>query len=172
LLSVLSARLREIDHEVLAGIDPDLANEPVRERLFDVLMRRLEALTPHKDAIRSLGRSARYNPGLALALNGLAVRSQRWMLAAAGISTAGLQGAIRTQGLACLYADVMRTWFEDDDPGLARTMAALDRQLDRGARWTQRLDALCRLAPRPCRSGRRRAHDVHPSDPAEQPAVV
>ena len=44
----------------------DMAEEPPRERLFDVLMRRLEALAPHRDAVRSLLRSARRNPPLAL----------------------------------------------------------------------------------------------------------
>ena len=53
---------------------------PARERLFDVLMRRLEIMAPYRDAVRSLLRSARSNPPLALALNGLAVRSQQWML--------------------------------------------------------------------------------------------
>ena len=54
---------------MLAGVDPDMAEEPPRERLFDVLMRRLEVLAPHKEAVRSLLRSARRNPRLALALN-------------------------------------------------------------------------------------------------------
>ena len=62
---------------------------PPRERLFDVLMRRLEILAPHREAVRSLLRSARRNPPLALALNGLAVRSQQWMLTAAGIERIG-----------------------------------------------------------------------------------
>jgi hypothetical protein len=150
-LAVLSAQLREVDRVVLAGADTDMAEEPPRERLFDILMRRLEALAPHKAAIRSLADSARCNPGLALALNCLATRSQNWMLAAAGISSGGLRGAIRSQGLACLYADVLRVWLRDDDPGLARTMAELDRQLARGARWSRRLDDLCRFLPRPRR---------------------
>ena len=60
-----AAHMKEIDRQVLAGIDPDMAEEPPRERLFDVLMRRIEALAPHKDAVRSLVRSAARNPGLA-----------------------------------------------------------------------------------------------------------
>jgi AcrR family transcriptional regulator len=171
LLAVLAAQMQETDRAVLAGGDADMAAEPARERLFDVLMRRLEALAPHKAAIRSLARSARCNPPLALALNGLTVRSQAWMLNAAGISTAGIKGAIRAQGMACLYADVVRVWVNDDDPGLARTMAALDRALARGGWWAGRLDDLCRLVPgrrerwRP-REERRR------DDPGEQPAAV
>src|SRR5215208_4440194 len=50
-----------------------------RERLFDVLMRRIEMMAPYREAVRSLMKSARCNPGLALALNALAVRSQTWM---------------------------------------------------------------------------------------------
>ena len=62
-LAILAAHVKEIDREVLAGGDADMAEEPPRERLFDVLMRRLEALAPYKEAVRSLMRSARRNPG-------------------------------------------------------------------------------------------------------------
>ena len=75
-LAILAAHIKDIDRAVLAGGDADMAEEPARERLFDVLMRRLEALAPYKEAVRSLMRSARRNPGLAFALNAMAVRSQ------------------------------------------------------------------------------------------------
>jgi len=147
-LPIVAAYLKAIDRTVLAGDDADMAEEPPRERLFDVLMRRLEALAPHKAAIRSLMRSARRHPGLALALNGLAVRSQQWMLTAANIDAAGPKGMIRAQGVALLFAGVLRTFLDDQDAGLARTMAALDRALARGQRWSGFLDDLCRFAPR------------------------
>jgi AcrR family transcriptional regulator len=73
-IAILAAHMKEIDRAVLAGGDADMGEEPPRERLFDVLMRRIEVLAPHKDAVRSLIRSASFNPGLALALNGLAAR--------------------------------------------------------------------------------------------------
>ena len=149
-LAVVAAYTKDIDRQVLAGGDTDTEEEPPRERLFDILMRRLEALAPHKAAIRSLARSATRDPALAFALNGLTVRSMQWMLTAADISAAGPKGMLRGQGLALLYASVMRTWLDDDDPGLARTMAALDRGLARGARWSGMLDELCRFAPRVC----------------------
>jgi len=154
-LAILAAHLKEIDRAVLAEDFSDMEEEPPRERLFDVLMRRLEKLAPHRNAMRSLLRSARGNPPLTLALNGLAVRSQKWMLAAAGIGGSGPRGAVRAQGLALLYSSVLRTWVRDDDPGLARTMAALDRALARGQRFVGFLDdllfipsRLCRLRPR------------------------
>jgi hypothetical protein len=97
------------------------------------------------------------NPGLALALNRLAVRSMRWMLTAAGINTAGGRGALRAQGLALMFGRVLRVWVDDDDPGLARTMAELDRALRRGESWSRLLDDLCAVIPRPRPRRRRRA---------------
>src|SRR6059058_3488210 len=51
MLAILAAQMREIDRAVLAGGDAELADEPPRERLFDVLMRRLEVLAPHRAAV-------------------------------------------------------------------------------------------------------------------------
>jgi hypothetical protein len=152
----LSAHMKEIDRAVLRGGDGDMAQEPPRERLFDVLMRRLEAHAPHREAVRSLLRSAARNPPLAVALNGLAVQSQQWMLAAAAIPSSGPKGTVRAQGLALLYASVLRTWLDDTDPGLARTMAALDGALARGQRWSNMLDDLLSVPSRLCPTRTRR----------------
>ena len=169
-LPIVAAYVKTIDRKVLAGGDADIAEEPPRERLFDVLMRRLEALAPHKAAIRSLMRSARRRPSLALAFNGLAVRSQQWMLTAANIDAAGPRGIVRAQGLALLFAGVLRTFVNDDDEGLARTMAALDRALARGQRWSGFLDDLCRCASRGgiSRLRRRRRNDDLDRDLGEE----
>jgi AcrR family transcriptional regulator len=91
-VAIFAAHIKAIDRAVLAEDLSDMAEEPPRERLFDVLMRRLEILAPHRQAVRSLLRSARRNPPLALALNGLAVRSQQWMLTAAAINASGPRG--------------------------------------------------------------------------------
>ena len=155
-LAIFAAHMKELDRKVLASGSGDMAEEPPRERLFDVLMRRVEALAPHREAVRSLMKSAQCNPGLAFALNGLAVRSQTWMLTAADIDAAGPRGMIRAQGLAMLFASVLRTWVDDEDEGLARTLAALDRALARGQRWSGMLDDLCRFSPGRCMRRRRR----------------
>ena len=56
--AIIAAHVKATDRAVLAEDMSDMAEEPERERLFDVLMRRLEILAPHRDAIRSLLRSA------------------------------------------------------------------------------------------------------------------
>jgi AcrR family transcriptional regulator len=167
-LSIFAAHMKAVDRAVLAQDLSDMAEESERERLFDVLMRRLDALAPHRAAIRSLLRSARRNPPLALALNGLAVRSQHWMLAAAGIPASGRRGMVRAQGLAMLFASVLRTWVDDDDEGQARTMAALDRALARGQRFIGFLDDICAVPARLCRlrPRRRRRRDDDEEDEA------
>ncbi|MEI9803202.1 MAG: TetR/AcrR family transcriptional regulator [Pseudolabrys sp.] len=114
-LAVLGAHIKDIDTIVLDGGDADMAEEPPRERLFDVLMRRIEALTPYKEAVRSIMRSARRNPGLALALNATAVRSQKWMLEAAGVGASGPRGALRAQGAALMFGRVLTVWLDDDE---------------------------------------------------------
>ncbi|MPZ38239.1 MAG: TetR/AcrR family transcriptional regulator [Rhizobiales bacterium] len=168
-IEMLAAHMREVDRAVLDGIDTGMADEPPRERLFDVLMRRLDLLAPDKAAIQSLQRSVLLNPGLTLALNGLSVRSMQWMLTAADISATGPKGAVRAQGLALMFASVIRTWLRDDDPGQARTLAALDRALSSGQRWSGLLDDLCRIPEAACnvrRSVRRRRDDRRDSESA------
>ena len=155
-LAIVGAHVKDIDRAVLAGGTADMAEEPARERLFDVLMRRLEALAPYKAAARSLMRSARRNPGLALALNVMAVRSQAWMLEAAGIGAHGPKGALRAQGAALMFARVLTVWFDDDEPGLDRTMAALGRGLASAERWAGFVDDLCALPKCIMRGPRRR----------------
>jgi AcrR family transcriptional regulator len=146
--AIVAAYVKAIDRKVLEGVDADMAEEPPRERLFDVLMRRLEELSADQAALRSLMRSARRHPSLALALNALAVRSQQWMLTAANIGAAGPRGMVRAQGLALMFAGVLRTFVYDEDEGLSKTMAALDRALGRGQRWSEFLDDVCRFIPR------------------------
>ena len=161
-MAMLAAYIKDIDRKVLDGGDDDMNDESPRERLFDVLMRRLELLEPHKAAIRSLIRSATRNPGLALTLNAHSVCSQQWMLTAAGIGASGPKGMIRAQGLALMFANVIRTWVNDHDEGHARTLAALDRELARGQRLVGLLDELCKIPERArqfTRGGRRSRRD-------------
>jgi AcrR family transcriptional regulator len=153
-IEMLAAHMREVDRAVLDGIDTAMADEPPRERLFDVLMRRLDLLARDKPAIESLRRSAMLNPGLTFALNGLTVRSMQWMLTAADISASGPKGMMRAQGLALMFASVIRTWLQDDDTGQARTLAALDRALSSGERWSSLLDDLLRVPEAACNVGR------------------
>jgi hypothetical protein len=63
------------------------------------------------------------------------------MLHGAGITTDGLDGNVKVAGLVSIYLPVFGTWLEDDDPGHAKTMAALDRRLRRGGDFYQGMES-------------------------------
>jgi AcrR family transcriptional regulator len=142
---ILAAFMKSVDTAVLEGVDPELKEEDTRERLFDILMRRLDVLAPHKAAIRSLAEAARRDGALAMGINRLARRSHQWMLAAAGVETSGPGGALRAQAMAVMFARVLRVWLDDDDPALARTMKAMDEGLARAARAARTLNDVERI---------------------------
>jgi hypothetical protein len=68
------------------------------------------------------------------------------MLEAAGIESEGPVGAVKVQGLVLLWGRVLRTWFHDDEIGLSKTMALLDKELERGSKFVSRAEDLNRLA--------------------------
>jgi len=143
--AVLGGLARIIDRRVLEGDATDLADEPTRERLFDVLMRRLDAMTPYKDALRRISYALRGDPLSMLALNGVALNSHRFMLAAAGINTEGPLGRLKLQGVVIAFARTVEVWLDDEDPALARTMAKLDKEIRNGERFMERADDARRL---------------------------
>ncbi len=128
---ILAAFSRTVDQAVLEKFDKPGDDVP-RDRLFDVLITRFEIMQPYKPAIRRIRDELGMSFGEALAQLRPALKSAYWMLAAAGINGEGGRGLLRVQGLLAIYARVFAVWLDDDDPGLARTMAALDRRLRRG----------------------------------------
>ena len=127
-LLVLHGRL--MDKAVLAGTIPGQGGL-ARDRLFDVLMRRLDAMQPHREGILRLLRDLRFDPGLAGLLGPRLALSMRWMLDAAEIGGSGAQRRAIALGLIGVWLAAVRAWAEDESQDLGSTMAALDRALDR-----------------------------------------
>ena len=143
--AVLAAFLARIDETMAAPVGEALTEESARDRLFDVIMRRFDALAPHKQAVRAILRDGRCDPVMLCAGQAPFRRSLAWMLECAGLGSSGLFGVVRLKGLALIYLTTLRVWLRDDSADLGRTMAALDRQL-RCAEATIR--AACALAGR------------------------
>jgi AcrR family transcriptional regulator len=138
--AILEAVSRDVDRQVLAGVEVD-TTETARDRLFDVLMKRFDALAGYRDGLAAVARDARRDPVMMLCGAGQLRRSMAAMLEAAGISSAGLAGALRAKGLAAIYLATLRDWFRDDTTDKAKTMAALDGRLRRAeacAKWLNR----------------------------------
>lgn len=153
------------DEAVLAGDDADaagedMAGETARDRLFDVMMRRFDALLPFRDGLTVAVRDLRREPFTALAFARRYGRSMAWMLRAAGIDADSPAGAVRAAALGALHARVFRVWLTDDTADLSRTMAALDAELRKAESWANSL----------CRRGRRGTTRAE-SEPIDAPAV-
>lgn len=145
--AILASFAKRIDQTVLKP-SPEIDGQPARERLFDVMMRRFEALKPHKAAIRSARRGLMADPAAAAAWNKVEVNSAQWMLAAAGIEESGAYAALKAQGLAVIFASLLGTFLDDDDPDLTKTMRELDVQLRRAERLVETGDIVQRtVAP-------------------------
>lgn len=145
-LKLVAAFLETVDTAVLDERDEDMGDQPARDRLFDILMTRIDALAENKEAVRALQEAASKDPALALDLNALHVRSQKWMLIAAGVDLSGVKATVVAQGLAVAFGRVVDVWLEEDDEGMPRTMARLDKELDKGSDFMKRLKNIEGLA--------------------------
>ncbi len=125
--AILAGFVRRTDERVLAGGKAE--GSTARDRLFDVLMRRFDVLQPDRSAVRAIIRDSLCDPLAVLCQGPMLLCSMASMLEAAGLSSAGLNGALRTKGLALVYLVALRAWLKDDSTDLAKTMAALDRGL-------------------------------------------
>jgi hypothetical protein len=108
-----------------------LTEGPVRERLFDTLMRRFDHLQAHRAGVLALFKYAPTQPVLALLLAEATVSSMGWLLEAAGESATGLVGALKARGLTVVWGVGIRAWMEDESEDLTATMAAIDTALNR-----------------------------------------
>lgn len=146
--AILEALLERVDRRMLADAQPDFA-ETARDRLFEVIMLRMDALAPHRRGIAAVLRDLPGDPETVFRLlPGLHGRLAR-ILEAAGLSSSGPLGLMRVNGLALILLDTARVWVTDDSADMARTMATLDRGL-------RRAESLMRITSglRPPRLGR------------------
>jgi ubiquinone biosynthesis protein COQ9 len=140
-LDVLLLHGRMMDQAVLAGTIPGQGGS-ARDRIFDVLMRRLDAMQPHREGILRLFEDMRRDPALALVLAPHIGIAMRWMLEAAEVEAKSCEARLLALGLAGVWLATIRAWAGDDSPDMGATMAALDSALDRAERIARPLGLL------------------------------
>jgi ubiquinone biosynthesis protein COQ9 len=125
---------------------------PVRDRLFDMLMRRIDVFQAHRAGVLALLRALPADPPTALMLAATSESSMGWLLAAAGVGSRGPLGRLRRKGLLAVWLWTLRAWRRDDSEDLAATMAALDHALSRAeqaAAWLSRRTPEAPTEPEP-----------------------
>ncbi|WP_431861078.1 TetR family transcriptional regulator [Azospirillum sp.] len=153
--SLLAGVAELADAAVLGDDTPPDLSESARDRVFDVMMRRFDALVPYRAGLAAVARDLPREPLTVFAFSSAYARSMAWMLRAAGVDPDGRGGGALVAGLGAVHARVMRTFLKDDTADLARTMAALDSELRRAESWANSL---------------RRPKAEKTAEPAETPA--
>ena len=117
------------------GVDSE---ESPRERLFDVIMLRFEAMEPYREGLNDLMKWRERSAMRLAKLVAARKASADWALVSAGLDGTGqaVPRDLRALGVAYAIGRAERAWRKETDPGFARTMAELDkalRQLEEGA---------------------------------------
>jgi AcrR family transcriptional regulator len=129
--AILRGLSERVDEAMLA-IDPrELGELPARDKLFELIMRRFDALAPYRAGLVRLAADARRDPAILLLTLCRLDRSMRWMQELAGLRAHGLRARLQRRGLTALYLQALRTWLADDSGDHAKTMAELDTLLRR-----------------------------------------
>jgi ubiquinone biosynthesis protein COQ9 len=128
----------------------DAATEgTVRDRLFDLLMRRFDVMQTHRAGVRALLRYLPTHPPTTLLLTLATKRSMRWMLQTAGVTATGPRGEVQVRGLLAVWLWGVRAWERDESEDLSGTMAAVDSALKRAEQVASWLHGQRDTAPPP-----------------------
>jgi ubiquinone biosynthesis protein COQ9 len=106
----------------------------VRDRLFYLIMQRLDVLQEHRAGVLALLRALPAEPGTALLLDLATRRSMRWLLEAAGVSASGVRGELRVRGMVGVWLWAVRAWRNDETEDMSGTMSSVDIALSRAER--------------------------------------
>ena len=143
--AILRRLVRMADAAALAEVPNE--GSP-RDRLFDLLMRRIDALQAHRAGVLAMLKGLAFDPATAMLLTLTTQTSMGWMLDAAGIERGGSLGRLsdrmRVKGLVVVWLWTIRAWRSDESLDLTATMAALDTALARAenaAPWLDFRDA-------------------------------
>lgn len=130
--AILGAFVRRIDRIILDSPAADMADQEARERVLDLMMRRLDALSPYRAALKSIHEAFSGDLAGMFALNQQGLNSWRYLLDSIGIGTEGPLGLMKIQGAILVFSRAFPVFLGEEDAGLPASMAALDRELKRG----------------------------------------
>ncbi len=116
------------DRAMSADGVPDDASS--RERLFDVIMKRFEAMEPYRAGLRELMKFRETSLTHVVRLPAHRHASAAWALASAGLDDdSGAPASLKRITIAFVIASTERAWRPEKSADFALTMAALDKGL-------------------------------------------
>jgi AcrR family transcriptional regulator len=119
LLDRLSKRFDAAALKAADDPSPDIG-----DRLFEVIMARLEIMEPDRIVLIAIAQNEGPSPRMARRL----AATSRALLEAAGVDAGGRRGAVRLAAMIAVWVRVLQVW-RDDEGALNRTMAEIDKRL-------------------------------------------
>ena len=143
---IFKALFMRIDQQVERDITHHVFSETPRDRLFEILMMRFDALNEYGTAYRHLFYQVFKDPALFRTALPQFHASMDVMLRLADLNGRDGTGILplRTGAIALVYLNAVRVWLNDYTDDMAKTMAELDRGL-------AKLDQVMDYIPAPLR---------------------
>ena len=147
-VEMIDAWFESIDLQMAAALPADvIATMKIRERIRSLVIARLEAVAPYREALRAALAILARPQHLARATRlGWRAADRMWRLA--GDRATDLNHYSKRATLSALYGATVLAWMDDDSEGWTETRAFLDRRIDDVMRF-EKLKA--RLRPDPVR---------------------
>jgi AcrR family transcriptional regulator len=127
---ILDGFEKMIDRRMLAGATAGTDDQP-RDRMFEIIMARLDALAPYREGAKRVAGDLPFDPQSGLVMACALPRSISWMFAGAHLPLAGPVMPLKLAAVGAAYLSTFRIWLNDESEDLPKTMAALDRNMDR-----------------------------------------
>ena len=110
--------------------EPVAADDPPRERLFDVIMLRFEAMETHREGVLSYLKYRDSSPACRVQSEIRRLTTAKWALIAAGLdSDTAAPARVKALAISQVIASTEAAWRRETSADFAHTMAALDRNL-------------------------------------------
>ncbi len=115
--------------QCVAGTDADIEDEPLHDRLFDIIIRGFEQLQPYRAGIQKLARDIRHDPATLHVVFKKAWHNNLWLMRAIKLDPSGHRGKFWQITLMVILARGWQVWLTDDGQNLSATVAAIDKSL-------------------------------------------
>ena len=147
---VLKVFFEHVDRTMLTGAGDVEREQSSRDAVFEVIMSRFDAMAPYRTGLKSILQARQTSLAPDPTFLRMTLKTQNKILQAAGVSSAGAPALLRQLGLARIYGQVVQIWLDDEDAGMARTMAALDKRLRQGEQTLRTIDDVAKSGERAC----------------------
>jgi ubiquinone biosynthesis protein COQ9 len=127
---MIDTYIRQVDRELEASLTAQqLAAMKIREKIRELVWRRLEIMGPAREAVRRALAILAMPQNLPLALR-ISWRTADLMWRIAGDSSTDFNHYTKRMTLGAVYGSTLLAWLDDESDGWADTAAFLDRRID------------------------------------------